>query len=281
MLSDAKSNVIRDYGILNTEIDSSAIPFYGIPFPGTYLLDEEGRVMHKFFHETYKRRENPHTMLDVALGRVELLDDEPQETGGDDEIRVRVNFHGGAIKQGAQRRINVRFEMSEGLHVYGEPVPEGMIPVQIEVNGPDGLIIEDPIWPATEILKLKEMDAELRIWSDTVDIQIPVYALSKLASEIRPLEVHSLDIQVNVRYQACNENTCLLPKTETFNLTVPIDTIDVPAMDVFKGNGQKELSMSPKRHMMRLIARQFPQNPRRVIRALYGMTFGKNRPRKK
>ena len=281
MLSDPDSRVIRDFGILNTEIEPGTIPFYGIPFPGTYLLDEDGVVTHSFFEKSYKRRENPHTILEAALGRVELLDDEPQEMGGDDEVRVQVNFHGGAIKQGVHRRVNVRFEMTDGLHVYGEPVPEGMVPVQIEVTGPDGFMVEDPVYPPTELLHLDGIDAPLPIWSDTVDIQVPVYAQSKLASEVRPLQEDTITIQVSVRYQACNDVTCLLPKTETFDLTVPIDTIDVPSLDVFVGNGQKELGMSPKRHMLRLILRHLRRNPRVVLRMLYRQVIGGRRSGKK
>ncbi len=39
LLSDADSSVIREYGILNQEIQPNEIPFYGVPYPGTYLVD--------------------------------------------------------------------------------------------------------------------------------------------------------------------------------------------------------------------------------------------------
>ncbi|MEE9279893.1 MAG: redoxin domain-containing protein [Myxococcota bacterium] len=42
LLADRGSRVIRRYGILNTFVTREQVPFYGIPFPGTYLVDERG-----------------------------------------------------------------------------------------------------------------------------------------------------------------------------------------------------------------------------------------------
>ena len=45
LLSDAGSAVIREFGILNSIIDPEgpmAERFYGIPFPGTYVVDGAG-----------------------------------------------------------------------------------------------------------------------------------------------------------------------------------------------------------------------------------------------
>ncbi len=38
LLFDPDSNVIRSFGILNTLIDPDDHPWYGIPYPGTYVV---------------------------------------------------------------------------------------------------------------------------------------------------------------------------------------------------------------------------------------------------
>ena len=48
LLSDKGSAVIRRYGILNTNIPSTHT-FYGIPFPGEYMVAPDGRVADKGF----------------------------------------------------------------------------------------------------------------------------------------------------------------------------------------------------------------------------------------
>ena len=65
------------------------------------------------------------------------------------------------------RRLVVRFELGEGLHIYSDPVPEGMIPTTVSVEGPPGLVVEDAIVPPTETLHLKGLDLELQVVLDS------------------------------------------------------------------------------------------------------------------
>ncbi len=50
LLSDADSAVIRRYAILNDTV-AKGTPQYGIPYPGTYVLDARGAVTGKFFED--------------------------------------------------------------------------------------------------------------------------------------------------------------------------------------------------------------------------------------
>ena len=131
----------------------------GIPYPGVYVTDEQGVVVAKFFHDTYKIRDSPERLVDAALGRVELDSEAPAVTGNDPQVRVTAALHGGkgTIRQGVMRELVVRFDLDPGLHVYGEPVSEGMIPVSVEVKGPPGFVVEDAILPPTETLHLESM----------------------------------------------------------------------------------------------------------------------------
>ena len=55
-------------------------------------------------------------------------------------MRVTAVVHGGrgTIRQGIRRHLVVRFELGEGLHIYGKPVSEGMLPTTVSVEGPPG-----------------------------------------------------------------------------------------------------------------------------------------------
>ncbi len=56
LLSNVDSAVIRRYGILNTELSPGDLPAYRVPFSGTFVTDEQGGVIEKFFHDSYKKR---------------------------------------------------------------------------------------------------------------------------------------------------------------------------------------------------------------------------------
>ena len=263
LLSDLDSAVIREYGILNTEVGRGAGILEGIPFPGAYVTDENGVVVEKFFRDSYKRRESPENLIDAALGRLELEPDDPTTTGGEPDVRIRATLRGGggSLKQGAQRKLVVRFELGAGLHIYGEPVPEGMQPTRIAVRGPEGVVIGEPIAPPTEPLRLAGLGVEIPVWSGTVDFVFPLHATSELASECHPLERDRATLEVAVSYQACDDRNCLLPKTERLVLEVPVLPVDVPSISLHTGHGQRELSIQGTPHLRRLFLRKARQNP--------------------
>ncbi|MCP5042443.1 MAG: redoxin domain-containing protein, partial [bacterium] len=270
MLSDVDSRGIREYGSLHTEVEPTDRPVSGTPFPGTYMVDEDGRVIEKFFYDTYKRRDGPENMIDAALGEILLSGDEPSQSFGDDDVRVTATLHGagGVLKQGAMRTLVVRFEIRDGLHIYGDPVPEGMIATRVEVQGPPGLVVEEAVLPATETLHLKGMDLDLQVWSGRVDIVIPVYANAELLSEMRPLDDDKATIEVTVRYQACDDDTCLFPRTEKLSLEVPMAPVDVQALPFHQGHGQNEHDANSRRHMMRLVARLIRKHPIGALKSI-------------
>jgi len=238
---------------------------YGIPYPGVYVTDENGVVVAKFFHDSYKKRDSAELYIDAALGRLVLDNNAPQATGGDQGIKLTVAIHGGkgTIRQGVIRHLVVRFELPEGLHIYGPPVPEGMITTEVQIDGPEGFRLMPPEFPATEKLTLPDI-AELNVWHGTVDLIYPFYATGELASECRPLDTPSVDINVLVRYQACTDSECLLPRTETFSLPLDLDVIDIPDIEIHRGHGQRPGNYDGTPALKRLLARKIKQNPQGV-----------------
>ncbi len=269
LLSDLDSEVIRRFGILNEQISPGDALLHGIPYPGSYVVDESGAVVAKFFHDTYKKRDSPEILIDAALGRVTLSEEGPRAVASEDpEMRITAAIHGGAgsFRQGILRHVVVRFELGPGLHIYGEPVPEGMIPTQVRVTGPPGLAVQDPILPPTTPLRLESLDVTLPVWSGTVDIVVPVYPTGELASEVRPLDQESVSVEVEVRTQACTDEACLLPRTEKLVLEVPLDVIDIPKISMHTGHGQREGNYDGSRHVRRLMLRKIKASPLGFLR---------------
>jgi hypothetical protein len=268
LLSDLESRVIREYGILNDRIGKDDAFLYGIPYPGVYVTDERGVVVAKFFHDSYKKRDSPETLIDAALGRLELRDDTPRVSCDAPEVRITAAVHGGkgTIRQGILRKLVVRFELGPGLHLYGRPVPDGMIPTTVSVAGSEGIVFDEPIYPATEPLRLPSLDLELPVWSDRLDVVVPFYADGRVASETRPLDRDHATLEVAVRYQACDEERCLLPRTERLTLEVPLDVIDVPNVSMHAGHGQREGGYDGMPHFRRMLLRSIRRSPLGFLR---------------
>ena len=106
---------------------------------------------------------------------------------------------GGVLRAGPQRRL-VANGSTEGLHIYDDPVPTGMISTTI-LDGPDASTNQPG---ATNICSnCRESTNHCR--SGTVlQTSCPVYAASTLGREVED-GVASIGVEITIRYQACDE----------------------------------------------------------------------------
>jgi len=262
VLSDVDSDVINRYGVLNTLVKPDDVPFYGVPFPGFFLLDEDGMIVDKLFNRHFANREGVEAILDSFLGRVEPGSSEPIETvAEDDGIRITAFLRGGGgvLRIGPRRRLIVRLEIPDGLHTYGEPVPDGMVATQIDIEAPDGFCCEAIESPPTKPLQLPGVNAPLHVWEGTVDFVIPTYANTVLARTVRD-GAESITLTVRVRYQACDDTQCFIPRTRTIELDVPVASGVIPGFDQMKDYDGTTIEMDSKAHMRRLLERKLGRN---------------------
>jgi peroxiredoxin Q/BCP len=66
LLSDPDSKVITSYDLFNKEAKGKT---EGIPYPGTFLIDQDGVIHAKLFIEGYRER---HTVADLVKAAEEL-----------------------------------------------------------------------------------------------------------------------------------------------------------------------------------------------------------------
>ncbi len=232
LLADEGSKVIRELGILNHHVTEDQIPYHGIPFPGTYLIDEDGFVAAKAFHRSLAQRESPEGLIDAALGEILLRSEEPTASkAGESGIGISVTYHGGGgvIRGGTMRKLVIRVDLPEGLHIYDEPVPSGMVATSFTLVGPDGLRSLPVEKPPTHPLELPGV-GELQVWSGRVDFVMPVWATDEIASLVRSDNPDRVTIEVDVAYQACDDEACRLPRTERLTLDVPVGSYIGPAL---------------------------------------------------
>jgi hypothetical protein len=271
LLSDTDSKVIKQYGLLNEQLSKKDAFLYGIPYPGVFLCDEDGTVISKFFHDSYKKRESPEMLIDAALGHITIDETAPRAESSDDGIRITAALHGGngSLRQGIVRQLVTTFELPGGLHIYGQPAPQGLTATDIKVEGPDGLVTLPMEAPPTTPLHLKTLDIDLNVWSGTVHFATPLYPVGELVSECRPIDEREVELSVHVTFQACTDETCLLPQTRTLTLQVELEEVDVPNLPIHTGHGQREGNYDSTPAMKRLIWRKVRNNPLRLLQFIW------------
>ena len=237
LLSDAGSRVIGEFGILNHHVTDDQVPFHGIPFPGTYLVDADGVVVAKSFRAAVPQRIGADGLIDAALGEILLRPDEPSAAvTGDAGIEFSIAYHdgGGVIRSGALRPLVIRVDLPDGLHIYGEPVPEGMVATTFTLAAPDGMRQLPVEAPPTDHLDLPGV-GELQVWSGRVDFVMPVWATDEIVSLVRDDAPDQVTIEVEVNYQVCDDQVCRLPQTERLAVDVPVRPHVGPALDTMPG----------------------------------------------
>ncbi len=240
LLSDAGSVVIKRFGILNTVIDLDdprAGPFYGVPFPGTYVVDESGVVTEKFFNRHYATRTSAGTILDKTLGRALVREESPQAAHRDQRAIVTAFLSDKHLKLEVANSLHVRLEMAEGLHAYAEPLPKGFYPTTVTVRPSPGVRIGAPIYPPTTPKRFEALDVTLNVYKGVVDIAVPITRTAEwgrwpdLPSRFGFPAPQAVALNIVVKYQACSETICYLPQTVRLSVNAPTADLIMPAFE--------------------------------------------------
>lgn len=78
----------------------------------------------KFFHRHYATRESAGAIRDSALGEILARHAAPAVELGTDQVRISVFVSDASLKFETQSTVYVRFELEDGLHMYGRPLPD-------------------------------------------------------------------------------------------------------------------------------------------------------------
>ncbi|HET6316256.1 MAG TPA: redoxin domain-containing protein, partial [Chloroflexota bacterium] len=148
LLSDVGSHGIRELGLLNEHV-AEQHAFYGVavrdehngvPYPGTFVLDENGVVTAKYFEQSYRVRPTAALFLQFALGSAG--EHPPSQTVTDADLKIQAWTDAPTYRPYHQVRLHVRVDMPPGTHVLAAPVTEWYTPLQVEIEPMDELTVD-------------------------------------------------------------------------------------------------------------------------------------------
>ncbi len=208
MLSDEGSEVIKRYGLLNESVEPGS-RVYGIPHPGTFILDPDGRVVERFFEQGHQPR-NTVSSIAVKLGN-------PLVGTGVDGTRLETD-HLAAVAYPTDEvvapgnRFSVVLDVTPkpNMHVYA-PGDHSYQVIALRVSPQAGLIVHPMTYPASEIYHFEPLDERVEVYRQSFrlvqDITIPV------TPELRERATSggTLTIDAVFEYQACDDAICYNP----------------------------------------------------------------------
>lgn len=226
LLSDPDSEVIRQFGILNTLIPPDDNPWHGIPFPGIYVTDADGIIRSKFFEGRLAIRTSPDSLLRAVRGEppampsdaavAEIVPDAAAE-----EVEVRVWTNSRHLAPGIVAELSVELALPTAQHVYGQPVPDGMVATSVDTDDSDGSVIAfETVFPPTHEHVLDGTGETLQVFDGdaqgTVRLIVPF-----MHNGSRVNDAGEVTLSGTVRWQACDDVTCSVPGSHRFELRIP------------------------------------------------------------
>jgi hypothetical protein len=251
LLSDPDSKVIRDYGILNTLIAEDDHPWFGIPFPGTYVTDSQGTITHKFFENNLVLRVGPEELLRAVDGDAlsEYIGNPVSDTA---DAEPKVFLEGEHLAVGVLQHLVCQINVPQGRHLYADPAPQGMIPFTLTLDAQSKLVIRELIRPASEAHTMAGTGEVIQVNHGRVELRLPITANAAITSTTEPT---MLDLSGEVSWQTCDEDVCDVPRRSRFAFNVPIEGAVVPEFMTKPGN-PKVRAMDGMNHFKKMSSRR-------------------------
>jgi len=216
LLSDPNSDVIRSFGILNILIDSTDHPWYGIPYPGTYVVNPEGTITHKFFDNNLAVRAGREQLLRAAVGQPTL--ESKTRENAPDAVQVSVALDGNTLAPTVQKDLVVSFRVPAGRHVYAEPSPRGSVAVEVVLDKNERVVDRPLIRPASVSHTLAGTDESFEVHHGDFELRLPLTVNGAVGGG-RTTEI---TVSGEVRWQSCDNETCDIPAGQRFKLEMPV-----------------------------------------------------------
>lgn len=210
-LSDKGSVVIREFGLLNSNIPTDH-PFYGIPFPGDYLISPDGVIRAKYFLPDYQARVASSEILVNELGA------DPNGKSVSltcEDIRIVITTSTDHAVVGQEIGVTADFSIADGWHIYGQPLPENYTPTTIVFDS-DYVASQSFEYPGPEKVAFLELGETLPVYVGSFRAKGRILARSGL-------KPGDYKLKGKLSLQECSNQICKIPQSVAFEIPFRID----------------------------------------------------------
>lgn len=232
MLSDVGSATIRRYGILNTVAEEALGPngkdpgvladlqryvtvtqaaerFRGIPFPGTFMLDRQGRVTARFFEDYYWERNTVSNIMQ-RVGTAAVPVDAIQASTA--HLDLKAYPSDATVALGNRIALVVDITPKKGMHVYA-PGATGYRVVTLNLAPQPHVRGMPARYPPSEIYHFKPLNERVPVYRKPFTLRTEVVLEATSAARKAFAGSTELVITGALEYQACDDRICYNPES--------------------------------------------------------------------
>jgi peroxiredoxin len=241
MLSDQGSATIKRYGILNTVVADALGPnkddpavkadvqkyisvvnpnpnMVGIAFPGTFMLDRQGRVTSRFFEEFYIERNTVSSVMKrLGVGGAAVAG----TTISTGHLELTTYPSDVAVAPGNRFSVVLEITPKRGMHIYA-PGASNYRVVSVKITEQPFVRPLAPTYPASEIYHFKPLNERVPVYQKPFTLVQEIILEGDLKAQAALRGKESVTINATLDYQACDDTICYnpvsLPLSWTLNL---------------------------------------------------------------
>ncbi len=220
MLSDPESKVIRAFDILNTNVDK-ATPRFGIPFPGTYIINAKGIITAKYFDDDYRERSSAASILTREFGVAGVQ----KNTVENNQLKLTYYASDAALAPGHRTALVLEIEFKPKMHVYA-PGVKNYLPIDWQMDASKAWAVFPALYPPSKTLHLPVIKETVPVYDRSIRIvrDLAVGLDPEVAPQLNADRI--LTVQGSFRYQACDDKECYLPKTLPLQWSFKVGQLD-------------------------------------------------------
>ena len=247
LLSDDNSSVIRAFGIYNHVAEEGVGPdrddpavqadvaryvsvfganpmIVGTPFPGTFVVDREGRVTSRFFEEFYRER---NTAANVMLKLGTPLSGIAGSSGETAHLAIAASQSNPDVTVGSRFHLALDVTPKPGMHVYAPGADDlGYRVIGLHLDTPDFLRALPAEYPASEIYHFEPLDERVPVYQRPFRLvqELVVEGSPEAAAQLAGLD--ALTLTGRLDYQACDDAVCFNPASVPLTWTLAVQPLD-------------------------------------------------------
>ena len=209
MIADSGSAIIKQYGLLNDTMDPKT-RFYGVPHPGTFMLDAKGVVTSRYFEDAYQERNTVASIL--------------TRQGGANPFGPATRTDTMHLTVGASVS-DTDVAPKKDMHVYAPGKHDYQV-IAVVVAPQPWLKVQPATYPPSEIHDFKELNEKVEVYSKPFTLVQDVTILATADIQKLLAGMPTVTLSGNLEYQACDERVCYAPKKVPFSFTLTMKALD-------------------------------------------------------
>ena len=244
LLSDAGSETIKRYGILNTVVDDALGPrkddpavkeetqkyvsavgvnpiMKGIAFPGTFIVDRRGRVTSRFFEDFYVERNTTSSLL-VRAG-VHGASVEATKVSGA-HLDLTTFLSDAAVAAGNRFSLLLDIKPGAGIHVYA-PGAKGYRAIALNIASQPGIRVLPISFPPSEIYFFKPLNERVPVYQKPFTLVQELILEGSQQAQAALKGKENLTVTGTLDYQACDDKQCFNPASVPLSWTVVLKSL--------------------------------------------------------